>query len=191
MKDIFDKYYIKPNYNKNNYIQLLFNNNFLNLHIPPLKVDVNTDIFKGLIEIINSNSNDIKKLLYYDYIKNNYSEYFINHLFIHTISLDVTYKPKHKSLYKNIIKSKSSYSILNIINYKNINLYTKEIDIYYPLNSNDLVKKIIKTWVKDIYNNQLSNIAEGVKYTKNIPYTIEKSSKIINNFKKKIQKSLL
>ena len=76
------------------------------------------------------------------------------------------------------------------MNYKNVKLYTKEIDIYYPLNSNDVIKKIIKIWLKDIYNHQLTNIAKGVKYTKKLPSTIEKSSRLFNHIKQNIQNSL-
>ena len=190
VKDMYDTCYIKTQYNKNNRIHILFKDHFLNVYITPLYVNIDTDIFKGLLDIIDSNSNDIKKLLYYDYIKNNYREYFINHLFIHSIILNVTYKPKHKSIYNNVFKSKSSYSIFNIINYKNVNLYTKEIDIYYPLNNTDLLKKIIKIWLQDIYKHQVKNIVKGVKYTKNIPSTVDFSSKLINNIKIALQSSL-
>lgn len=183
MKNMYDVVYICTKYNNSNRIYILFKNNFLNVQISPLYINIDTEICKGLINIIDHNVNDLKKLLYYDYIKYNYKEYFINHLFIHSIMVDLTYIPKNKSLYKNIFSSKSAYSIFNMINYKNIHLYTKEIDIYYPLNTSYLLKKLIKIWLKDIYKYQIKNVIKGVKYTKKIPNTIDYSAKIINNIK--------
>ena len=183
MKDMYDVTYIQTKYNHSNYINILFKHNFLNVHITPLYITIHEDIYKGVIEILEENINDLKKLLYYDYIKHNYKEYFIDHLFLHSIMVDVTYRPKNKSLYKNVFSSKSAYSIFNIINYKNVHLYTKEIDIYYPLHTSYLIKKIMKIWLKDVYTHQLKNIIKGVKYTKKIPKTFDISAKIINNIK--------
>lgn len=183
MKDIYDTTYIRTKYNNCNYINILFKQHFLNIQVIPLYINIHTSIFKGLIDILESNVNNLKKLLYYDYIKKNYKEYFIHHLFIHSIMLDLTYIPENKSLYKNLFSSTSAYSIFNIINYKNIHLYTKEIDIYYPLHTNYLIKKIIKIWLKDIYAHQLKNIIKGVKYTKKLPKTYDVSAKICKNIK--------
>ena len=71
----------------------------------------------------------------------------------------------------------------NITNYKHIQLSTKEIDIYYPLNTNNVLKKITTIWLKDIYKRQIKNIMRGIKYTKPIPATYEFSSNIVKNTK--------
>ena len=62
-------------------------------------------------------------------------------------------------------------------------LSTKEIDIYYPLNTNNVLKKITTIWLKDIYKRQIKNIMRGIKYTKPIPATYEFSSNIVKNTK--------
>lgn len=186
IKDMYDKCYIQTKYNNSNYIQILFKQHFLNIQIVPLTIDIHIDIIKGVLDIIEANAYDFKKLLYYDYIKNNYSEYFIHHLFIHSIMLDVTYKPKKNKFYKQLFSKHSRYAFLQITNYKNIRLYTKEIDIYYPLDSSYLCNKILEIWFKDIYKHQLTNVLKGAQYTKKISSTLDYSSKLFKKVKKKL-----
>ena len=183
MIDHNNKVYIQKKFNVNNKIDVTFKNNFLNIFICPLEINLDFDILKDVIHIVEENMIDLKKLLYYEYVKNNYKEYFIHHLFIHTILIDISYYPKKSSLYKNLFSNKKEYSIYNITNYKHIQLSTKEIDIYYPLSTNNLLKKITKIWLQDIYTHQIKNIMRGIKYTKPLPITYDFSSKIIKNIK--------
>ena len=78
----------------------------------------------------------------------------------------------------------------NIANYKHIQLSTKEIDIYYPLSTNNLFKKITKIWLQDIYKHQIKNIMRGIKYTKPLPITYDFSSKMIKHIKTLLKSSV-
>ena len=185
-----NKVYIKKKFSVANKLDITFKNNFLNVFICPLEINLEFDILKDAIHVLEENMTDLKKLLYYDYIKNNYKEYFIHHLFIHTILIDISYYPKKHSLYNNLFSNKKEYSIYNITNYKHVNLSTKEIDIYYPLSTNNLLKKITKLWLQDIYMHQIKNIMRGIKYTKPIPMTYDFSSKVIKNIKTLLKSSV-
>ena len=182
--------YIKKKFNKTNKMDITFKHNFLNICICPLEINCDFDIIKDIINVLEENMLDLKKLLYYDYIKNNYKEYFIHHLFIHTILLDISYYPKKHSLYNNLFSKKKEYSVYNITNYKHIQLSTKEIDIYYPLSTNNLLKKITKIWLHDIYKHQIKNIMRGIKYTKPIPISYDFSSKMIKHIKTLLKSSV-
>ena len=190
LADHNNKVYIKKKFNVSNKLDITFKNNFLNVFICPLEINLEFDILKDAIHVLEENMTDLKKLLYYDYIKNNYKEYFIHHLFIHTILIDISYYPKKHSLYNNLFSNKKEYSIYNITNYKHVNLSTKEIDIYYPLSTNNLLKKITKLWLQDIYMHQIKNIMRGIKYTKPIPMTYDFSSKVIKNIKTLLKSSV-
>jgi hypothetical protein len=182
--------YIKKKFNVTNKMDITFKNNFLKIFICPLEINLDFDIIKDIINVLEENMTDLKKLLYYEFIKNNYKEYFIHHLFIHTILIDISYYPKKSSLYKNIFSNNKKYSIYNIANYKHIQLSTKEIDIYYPLSTNNLLKKITKIWFQDIYKHQIKNIMRGIKYTKPIPMTYDFSSNVIKHIKTLLKSSV-
>jgi len=185
-----NKIYTHNKFNANNKIDITFKDHFLNVFIFPLLIELNFDIIKDITNVLEENMIDLKKLLYYDYIKYNYKEYFIHHLVIHTVLIDISYYPKKSPLYKNIFSKNKKYSIYNITNYKHIQLSTKEIDIYYPLSTNNLFKKITKIWLQDIYKHQIKNIMRGIKYTKPLPITYDFSSKMIKHIKTLLKSSV-
>ena len=167
-----------------------YTQNKLNITFSSIYLNIEPEIYIGLYNIIHQNIEDINKMFFHNYSSNYIdSDFFIKYLYINNFNIKLFYYPKNCSYYSILFGNLNE--IYRTINYENINLKPKKIELHYPYNFSEMFKKIFKIWINDIYKNQLNNIILGTKFsstinntpvifTKNILLSLKKLYTILN-----------
>ena len=182
---------VKKLHNNNTPLLILnYESNKLNVILSSLYLNVEPDTFINIYKIISQNIEDINKMFFHNYSSNYVdSDFFIKYMHVNSFNIKIFYYPEKCSYYSILFGNYTE--IYRTINYENINLITKKIDLHYPYNFGEMFKKIFKIWIKDIYNNQINKIILGTKFrstinnapviiTKNVLSSIKKLYNILN-----------
>jgi len=144
-------------YNNDNHT-VTYVNGTLNIMLKPIYLNIKPILFNKIKRILTNNGNFIQKLVNTNSID---ETFYIHYLHLNSFKIIIDYYPNNYN-YKNLLIG-SFGEIYNILNYKNVNIITKEIVLFYPYDLNTACKKILNEWLTDIYKNQLNSIISSTK----------------------------
>jgi len=186
---VFYKHKIKyiSKYNAGSSDQCIFKFNNDEMDIVPYKLIIflDTKQYSYSFNIIKDNIARLTQLFSSNFYYYNRG-YIFERFYMRSFYAEFSYKKRHLKLGKLIEGQK--LQLLNCISLNGLDLILEEVSIFYPVNWDEVIKKIINVYAKSIYEYNMDSIIKKIAgpktvYVMNLKENFKSLKKKLKNFK--------